>query len=70
MVKSNKSPEFIGWVPGVQSLQAVFGGGADFVICAEETLRKAVANPQPDSMLLPPESQIHVALNALDLTRR
>lgn len=70
MTKSYKSPEFIGWVPGEKTLQAVFGGGADFIVCAEDTLRGAVENPRPDSMLLPPEPQIRVALKVLDLTRR
>ncbi len=71
MIKSKQTPEFIRWVQGAGTLQAVFGigSGADFVVCAEETLRKAVVDPQPGSMLLPPEPQIRVALKALDLNR-
>lgn len=69
MIKSKQTPEFIRWEQGAGRLLAVFGSGADFVVCAEEALRKAMVDPQPDSMLLPPEPQIRVALKALDLNR-
>lgn len=72
MTKSTKQPEFIGWVPGpgTEPMRAVFGAGADFVVCTENVLRDVASNPAKETVLVPPECQIRAALSTLDFMRR